>query len=118
MHYHVKSNTANTLRDDDVHCVDAPEHATLALVQDLANLSLSLLDGCDQDGCGYCGWCRSAREARSLTGVAAWTRIDADLQGASALVVTNPATGPEGAFALWMETVPGQRAVCTDYLRR
>lgn len=114
-HYHVKSNTGNTLKDEELHCVDQPEFATLALVQDLVKLSLSLFDGCDRNECGYCGWCRAARQAQNLTGVAHVARIDADLQGASALVVDNPATGPEGAFALWVETLPGQRGTCREH---
>lgn len=114
-HYHVKSNTGNTIKDQYPHCVDTADLAVVALIQDLSGLALTLFDGCDREGCDHCGWCRSARQAQSLTGVAFATRIDTDLQGASGLVVDNPAAGPEGAYALWMERVPGQRGTCSEF---
>lgn len=113
MHYHVKSSTENALRDEEIHCVDGPEFAALALSQDLGQLSNWLVDGCDRGYCGCCRWCQaSAKAGAARTGVMA-TRVAADLFGASEVIIDSP-VGPDHAYILWMETVPGQRGTCNE----
>jgi hypothetical protein len=113
-HYHIKSSTGNALRDEEIHCVDGRDFATLALTQDLYKLTEWLFDGCDRGHCGYCGWCQAAKKAKVEAQDVTSTRVETDLMGASGIVIDNPAS-QTGAFLLWMESVPGQRGTCNDH---